>query len=282
MQANFRQITVACPICGMEKNLNIPDAIFTQKKFGTIKIQVPQMAVCPEHQFIVFVDSKGVIRGYEKIDLQMAVAPEETEKEKRGIITLRKLIQMYGLHGVFTTIHGKIFNYPTYFMINDESQDMSKILNIIGDSLVPDRYKGEPKANFVLESNYDKLKLKEKNAIVIDSHNNILNTPWEEKLKFEEELIQKALAIIDEEEQLLLLQQGIIKFIHEAEFAVSILENIREIFEDELIERISREMMAPKISHFRLSLIKQFIKQRFSPKLANKIKNKVEDFLDLL
>ena len=184
MQTNYRQITVTCPICGTEKDLNIPEAVFSQKKFGTIKIQVPQMAVCPDHQFIVFVDSKGTIRGYEKIDLQMAMPSEETEKEKRGIITLRKLIQMYGLYGVFSLIHAKIFNYPTYVMINSESENIEDLMNIIGDSILPEQYRGTAKLDFILENNYDKVKLKEKNELVIYDHKHILITPWEEQLKF--------------------------------------------------------------------------------------------------
>jgi hypothetical protein len=282
METNYRKINVTCPICGTEKDLNIPESVFSQKKFGTIKIQVPQNAVCSEHQFIVFVDSKGAIRGYEKIDLQMAIPIEETEMEKKGIITLRKLIQMYGLYGLFSLIHAKIFNYPVYIMINNESEDISDLLNIIGDSILPDQYKGTAGVDFILESDYDKVKLKEKNALVLDSHKHILNTPWDEKLKFEEDIIKKAVEIIDEEEQLLLMQQGIAKFINEAEYAKNLLENIREIYEDDLAEKISVELMTPKITHYRLNLIKQFIKQRYSPKLAAKIKNKVEEFLDLL
>ena len=282
METNYRQIRVTCPICQTEKELNIPEAVFSQKKFGTIKIQVPQNAVCPDHQFIVFVDTKGNIRGYEKIDLQMAIPTEETELEKKGVLTLRKLLQMYGSYGLFSLIHAKIFNYPVYIMINNESEDISDVLNTIGDSILPDQYKGNVGVDFILESNYDKVKLKEKNALVLDSHKNILNTPWDEKLKFEEDIIKKAIEIIDEEEQLLLMQQGIAKFINEAEYTINLLENIREIYEDELLEKISVELMTPKITHYRLSLIKQFIKQRVSPKLASKIKNKVEEFLDLL
>ncbi|MFX1337881.1 MAG: hypothetical protein ACFFDK_04675 [Promethearchaeota archaeon] len=282
MQTNYRKIAVTCPICNTEKDLNIPESVFSQKKFGTIKIQVPQMAVCPDHQFIVFVDSKGNIRGYEKIDLQMAISTEETELEKRGILTLRKLIQMYGLYGLFSLIHAKLFNYPVYIMINNESENISKVLNRIGDSILPDQYKGASGVDFILESDYDKVKIKEKDALVLDSHKHILKTPWDEKLKFEEDLIKKAVEIIDEEEQLLLMQQGIAKLIKEAEYTKNLLENIREIYEDELIEKVSKELMVPKMSHYRLSLIKQFIKQRYSPKLASKIKNKVEEFLDLL
>ena len=64
--AETKQIEVKCPDCEAQRSINIPVAVFSQKKFGTIKVQVPPGAVCEEHQFIVFVDTKGVVRGYER------------------------------------------------------------------------------------------------------------------------------------------------------------------------------------------------------------------------
>ena len=57
---------------------------------------------------------------------------------------------------------------------------------------------------------------------------------------------------------------------------------IDEPMPDDLMERLSDDLRIPKINHYRLTLIKNFIKQRYSSKLASKIKNKVEEFLDLL
>ena len=179
-------------------------------------------------------------------------------------------------------MHAKIFNYPSYIIKDEDFEPTEELLNLIANRILPEKYRGHNNIYLLEEHDYAKIKLKEKNALVLDSHKHILNTPWDEKLKFEEELIKKAVEIIDEEEQLLLMQQGIAKFISEAEYTKNLLENIREIYEDELIERISKDMMVPKVTHYRLSLIKQFIKQRYSPKLASKIKNKVEEFLDLL
>ena len=104
MGEGTRNINVECPICQATRNIQVPTAIFSQKKFGTVKIQVPPGAVCSEHQFIVFIDPKGQIRGYEKIDLMMgAPSPPETGREvEEGRITLRKLLQMYGTYGIFT------------------------------------------------------------------------------------------------------------------------------------------------------------------------------------
>lgn len=256
--------------------------IFAQKKFGTIKIQVPIGAVCPEHQFIIFVDSKGIIRGYEKIDIQMGMPAGETELEKAGVLTLRKLIQLFGLYGIFSMIHSKVFNYPVYIIVDENFEYSEKVLHAIAEMLLPERYKGDKIVHILEETNYGKIKLKEKNALLMDTNQHILQTPWDEKLKFEENILKKALDIIDEEEQLVLMQQAIETLIKEAECAKSILEDVKEIYEDDLIEQLSRDLMMPKITHYRLSLIKNFIRQRFSTKLASKIKNKVEEFLDLL
>lgn len=282
MAYKYNDIEASCPICGLSKILRVPEAVLSQKKFGTIKIQVPMGAVCSDHQFIVFVDQKGLIRGYEKIDIQMAIPTAETEAEKRGLLTLRRLIQIVGLYGVFSLIHAKLFNYPSYIITDKNFQYSAELLNSLGDQLLPENYKGNNVIKLLEETDYSKIKLKEKNALLLDTHQHILQTPWDEKLKFEEAMVKRALEIIDEEEQLILMQQNISRFIKEAAYSKTLLENVREIYEDDLMERLSKELMIPKINHFRLILIKNFIKQRFDPKLASKIKNKVEEFLDLL
>lgn len=285
MMMSYKQLEVICPICGIVKLISVPEKIFSQKEFGTIKIQVPIGAVCPDHQFIVFADTKGTVRGYEKIDLHMTMPIEKTVKEKAGILTLRVLINTFGIYGVFCLMHAKVFDYPVYILLDKDSELYSldkDLLNNVGNSLLPESYRGGEKITFIEVIDYDKIKIKDKKGLIIDSHKHILQTPWEEKLKFEEVMIKKALEIIDEEEQLKLMQQSILKLMKEMEHVKSILENVREIYEDDLIERLSKDLMIPKINHYRLNLIKNMIRNRFSPKLASKIKNKVEDFLDLL
>ena len=215
----------------------------------------------------------------------MTMPIEKTVKEKAGILTLRVLINTFGIYGVFCLMHAKIFDYPVYILLDKDSELYSldkDLLNNVGNSLLPESYRGGEKITFIEVIDYDKIKIKDKKGLIIDSHKHILQTPWEEKLKFEEVMIKKALEIIDEEEQLKLMQQSILKLMKEMEHVQSILENVREIYEDDLIERLSKDLMIPKINHYRLNLIKNMIRNRFSPKLASKIKNKVEDFLDLL
>ena len=111
---------------------------------------------------------------------------------------------------------------------------------------------------------------------------NIYQTPWTTKLKFEEEIIKRALDIIDEKEQLELMQQDITKFIDEVNCTVAILHKEKEIYEDELVENITKSLNIKKINNYRLNLIKEFIRQNISYKIVSKIKNKVEEFLSVL
>lgn len=282
MAQSFKQIEVTCPNCGEIKVIRIPEAIFIQKKFGTIKIQIPINAVCPRHQFIVFVDIKGIIRGYEKIDVQIVSLSHETESEVTRSINLRSLIRIFGVYGIFSLIHAKIFNYPSYILKEDAFEYSEDLLNAIGDNILPETYRGNKTIFLLEESDITKIKVKDKNALIMDTHQHIFQTPWTTKLKFEEEIIKRAIEIIDDEEQLKLLQQDIIKFIKEVNYAISILEVVDEIYDIDLITKVSKALSIKKISNYRLNLIKEFITQNVSRKLASKIKNRVGEFLSVI
>jgi len=282
MAETFKTLEVICPTCGVMKNINIPEAIFSQKKFGSVKIQVPINAVCPEHQFIVFVDTKGKIRGYEKIDIQMMTVPPQAETEVTGKINLRNLIKTFGVYGIFNLIHAKIFNYPTYILKDDTFEYNEDLLNRIGDNILPEGYKGSKTIYLLEEKDFNKIKVKDKDAFIMDTHQHIFQTPWTTKLRFEEEIVKRALEIIDEKEQLKLLQQDIAFFVREVSYAISILHDVDGIYEDELIDKISKALSIKKISAYRMNLIREFIRRNISKKIASKIKNRVEEFLSII
>lgn len=282
MSNTFKVLEVKCPICGIVKTINVPEAVFSQKKFGTIKIQVPINAVCPKHQFIVFVDTKGIIRGYEKIDLHMVTISPEAEREAEGRINLRNLIQTFGTYGIFSLIHAKIFNYPAYIIKDDSFEYSEEILNKAGDNILPESYRGSKTIYLLDEPDISKIKVKDKDSLIIDTHQHIFQTPWKEKLKFEEQILKRALEIIDEQEQQKLLQQDISRFISEVNYVVSILEVVDNIYEDDLIEQLSKALKIKKISTYRLNLIKEFIRRNISVKIISKIKSRVGEFLSVI
>ena len=275
----FKILEITCPTCGKVKNINIPESIFLQKKFGTIKIQVPMNAVCPEHQFIVFVDTKGVVRGYEKIDIQMVIVSPEEGEQIEGSLNLRKLIQIFGFYGIFSLIHAKIFNYPTYIIKDEKFEFSEEILNSIGDMILPESLIGSKTIHLLEDPKIDDIKMKDKDALVMDTQQHIFQTPWKKKMKFEEEIIKRALEIIDEQEQTRLMQQDISRFVNEANRATYILQEFDEIYEDELIKKLSKSLKIKKISNYHFNLIREYIARNISGNLVSKIKNRVGEFL---
>jgi len=282
MLDTFKILEITCPTCGEIKNINVPESIFSQKKFGTIKIQVPLKAVCPEHQFIVFVDTKGKVRGYEKIDIHVSSLTQEFEKETERRLSLRSLIQVFGIYGIFSILHAKIFNYPTYILKDENFEFDEDTLNSVGDIILPENIGGSKTIHLLENSDIKQLKIKDKDALIMDTQQHIFQTPWDTKLKFEEGIVKRALDIIDEQEQLKLLQQDIARLINEANFVIALLENVKEIFVDDLIGQISKEFKIGKINNYRLNLIKEYIRRNISRKLVLKIKSRVGEFLSII
>jgi len=282
MAESYKVLRVVCPTCQKVKNVNIPETIFSQKKFGTIKIQIPINAVCPEHQFIVFVDTKGIIRGYEKIDIQMSTISPEIDSDTGGRINLRNLIQIFGIYGIFSLIHAKIFNYPAYIIKGDNFEYNEALLNSVGDNILPETYRGNKTINIIEDPDINKIKVKDKNALILDTAQHIFQTPWTSKLKFEEQIIKRSLEIIDEEEQLKLLQQDITQLMNEVHYTISILDTVDQIYEDELVDKVSKALNIKKLSNYRLNLIKEFIRRNISKKKVTKIKSRVGEFLSVI
>lgn len=273
MSDRYKKVNVTCPICKKSNSLDIPSIVFSQKKIGTIKIQIPKGVVCPDHQFIIFFDSEGKVRGYEKIDISMTMPQKKKdETEIMEELTLKKMISIFGTYEFYSLVHAKIFNYPVFIVIGEDFKYSSNFLNKIGNSILPERYTGGRTLHLYKESDYDSIEITTKDGLLLDINKQILQIPWEQKLKFEENIVNKALEIIDEKEQTFVFQQIVSDFCKEAECALDILESRNDISKKELIKEISKRLFKKKISNYRFNLIVEFINQRFSPKFTEKIR----------
>jgi hypothetical protein len=277
-----KELELTCPICQKQKKIKVPAQVFEQKKFGSVKIQVPPGAVCPDHQFIVFLDSKGIVRGYEKIDILMEKTKEEEKEIPGQELRLRQIINYFGLYGTFSLLHAKLFNYPAYIMRKDGDVVTNETLNAFFENLIPKSYDSTNKIQIVEEFDIKNIKLKEKDALLIGPNNNILQTPWKENLDFEEEIIKKAIEILDQKEQIMLIKQDLNNFLKEVEHTEVLLKDFDEIYESDLIEKITKDLKIAKMSKSRFGLIKDFIRRNISADLVKKIKNKVQEFLNFL
>jgi len=281
MSSSLKKFEVSCPRCGVKREISVPESLFFNKKFGTVKIKVPQGAVCKEHNFIVFISTKGNIVGYDIIDASVSL----DQKDKLPIdlisLTLDELIDAFGFDCVAGFIHAKLFDYNARIIRNEESSLNIEQLNELFDSLIPVKYRN---SNVIIDEEFDSIvfpnlnyyyammKKQHTNAFLINNRKLVIQVPWQSHIDFEKSILSNALGKKDKTEQLKYLALYINQFISDIEFTMSLLENAQVITEKELIKKLKEKLIVSTINRNRIVLIKEFISRRISNDLGKKIK----------
>lgn len=283
MESNTKKFEVSCPKCGVGKEINLPISLFSSETFKTIKIKVPQGAVCDTHNFIVFITTKGKVVGYDIIDASISLEQkaEEPVVEKYSGLSIEDLINIFGFNCVAGFLHAKLFDYPSFIIRNEESDVNLDDLNLLYDNIIPLRFKNDNAIQDIefdsyVFSNadyfYNMVKLKEKNAFLINNRRLVIQVPWNTSIEFEKTILGNSLGKKDKTEQLKYLSHYINQFISDIETTEAILENIKEISEKELLKKLKEVLITRTITKDRVTLIKEFLERRISPAIRNKIK----------
>ncbi len=279
--ASLKQFDVTCPKCGIGRIISVPDSLFFQKKFGTVKIKVPQGAVCKDHNFIVFISTKGQIIGYDIIDASVSLDQKEKLPENLSDLTLDEVIDAFGFNCVAGFLHTKLFDYPSFIIRNDDSALDIDQLNDLFDKLIPLKYRN---SNAIVDEEFDSyefpnpkyyyttFKREHTDAFLINNRKLVIQVPWRIQIDFEKSILNNALGKKDKSEQLKYLAQYINQFIGDVEFTQNLLENVRNISEKELIKKLKEKLIVSTINKNRILSIKEFITRRISKELGSKIK----------
>ena len=279
--AKLKQFEVSCPKCGIGKEISVPSSLFLQKKFGTVKIKVPRGAVCNDHNFIVFISTKGQIVGYDIIDASVSSDQNEKLPGDLKYLTLDELIDAFGLNCVAGLIHAKLFGYPSFIVRNEEFALDIEQLNGLFDKLMPPKYRNpnainDEKFDSYVFSNpdtyYSTIKKEHTDAFLINNRKLVIQVPWQIQNDFEKSIIHNALGK-NKREQLKYLAQYINQFISDVEITYNLLENVKSIKEKELLKKLKEKLILSTIDKSRISLIKEFINRRISKEEGSKIKN---------
>jgi hypothetical protein len=282
MSSSLKGFLISCPKCGTEKQINVPESLFFDKKFGTVKIKVPQGAVCKDHNFIVFISTKGQIVGYDVIDT--SVSSDQGGNLSKEIINLSldELIDAFGFNCVAGLIHAKLFDYPSFVVRSEEFKINIDQLDEMFDKLIPPQYRNDNAIKDVVFDTYvftnedyfyTAFKNNNTNAFLINNRKLVIQKPWKTTCDFEKSILDNALGRNDKSEQIKYLTQYILQFIKDVEFTKTLLENSKNISEKDLMKQLKSKLIVSTINKKRVSIIKEFIKQRFSPELSTKIKN---------
>ena len=279
--ARLKQFDVTCPKCGSGKIISVPDSLFVQKKFGTVKIKVPQGAVCKDHNFIVFISTKGQIIGYDIIDASVSLDQKEKLPENLSDLTLDEVIDAFGFNCVAGFLHAKLFDYPSYVIRNDEFALDIEQFNDLFDRLIPPNYRN---SNAIKDDEFDSyvfpnpnyyytaFKREHSDAFLINNRKLVIQVPWRIQIDFEKSILTNALGKTDKSEQLKYLAQYVNQFISDVEFTQKVLENVKNINKKELIKKLREKLILSTINKNRILSIKEFITRRISKEVGNKIK----------
>jgi hypothetical protein len=287
MQVQSRLIEIACPNCGSEKAVNIPETLFSEKKFGHVKIEVPQGAVCQDHVFFVLLDIKGRILGYQTVDLSLsspveAIPKEEIREVEDKVSNLKRFIMMLGFRCFAGLIHAKLFNYQPVLIIKKGFQiDLDEINNFL-DDIVPEMYKNKRVLKtidynpntFPLATYFYALVINQrKTAFLLNPQKHIIQMPWQTGLDFEKGIIASALQKQDQNEHLKYMSFYITKFLEDVDKTLIIIEPVKKISKKDLVKKLKEIAITSTVTKSYITIIKEFINRRISPQIAKKIQD---------
>lgn len=283
MEQAVKELEIACPACGTIKSLRIPLKVFSQKKYGFIKIQVPQGAVC-EDRFMILADPNGKILGYETIDMFISkIKPEDEVKvEQPKGTSIKDLIREFGFNCLAGIIHASLFGYPTFILAKMNETVNVNPLNEMIDELIPEKYLNShaiekieydpeiyPNPGFYYALVADQQKF----DFLINSYKHVIQDPFETDIKYEQVILRNALKEKNENGiQFKTVADFILRFIRDVEFAVSIISASDKISEKDLMKEMNDRLTLSSINKTRMRYIKEFIKRRISAELISKIK----------
>lgn len=282
MQVQYKSIHVTCPRCGAEKSVPVPITLFSEKKLGHVKIQVPKGAVCQDHVFIVFLDVQGRIIGYETVDLSiLSLADIKTRKDGKTI-SLKEFIDIMGFQCFAGLIHAKLFNYPLYIIVRNEFKVNLDVINNVLDDLMPEMYKNTRSLKtFKYDEDiyplvtyfYALVKNMRKTAFLMNNRKHIVQIPWKTGLELEQSIINSALSKDDKNEQLKFIAFYISKFLEDVEKTLIIVKSVKKMSKKDLVKKLKEIAITSTVSKNYISFIKEFVHRRISPELAKKIQD---------
>ena len=252
-------IEVECPTCRKLKNIGVPKYLFDNKKTGTLKVQI-HAGICCDHGFIAFVAKNGKIRGYESIDMAIDISKigESTQHEK---LVIRELLKKYGDYALTSCLHSVLLNIPICFLRKKTDKSRTAEISNLLNEVLPDSYKENLiQISTIWDVDYRKAKIED--ALVISPEGLIANAPWNDiSLTYESTVLSKALEILDDNSQTLVVQQEFLESFKHAEFITELILE-KDIFEEDLITQFKAQFHKTP-SEIYLKLLKQMVKHRF-------------------
>lgn len=267
---------IICPTCQTSKNIEIPKRLFETEAWGMIKINI-QKGFCCDHPFLAYFNKKGENAGYEKLDIIFDLKKSEEELEQ---FHLKDLLKQYGENNSCLIIHAMILNTPIiflhkkYFRENKYIRETYKkdVFNFIQLKQFLLKFVEKTLSMITLEFDTDYKMHPRMDALIISPTKEIERLPWVSiPTDFELGIIQKALDVMDENVQHLVIQDEMEKIVQKTEVFNKLLDKWAAIYEEDIRKQLN-EAFETELDDYSYQLLVQILEIRFKADMS-KIKN---------
>jgi hypothetical protein len=287
MLVETRAVTVSCPVCKKELEIELPTFLVKEAQDNILKVQIPQDKCCPLHSFMVFIDKNYKVRGYQHADLEFNLkASKSTTSLPPGIadneilsFDVHELISTVGIDIAAMILRAILINKPVLFLntfdLNDRASKAIKFLHDMeSDDLV------------ITTDTIDQKKLNDKGIeksnpfVYAILYRAILRSPFSEKTRtaLETMLLKETADIPDRQGQVAFLRHELVKISRIVNELASKLKAMPQIYEEDLPDFLQKSWNY-KVNGKQVAGIKEIIAARHGEKVAGKIKSKSVEYL---
>ncbi|MEX2685074.1 MAG: hypothetical protein Q6373_026100 [Candidatus Sigynarchaeota archaeon] len=287
MYVETKKVTVSCPVCKKEVDIELPTTLVKEAPDGILKIQVPIEKGCPSHSFMVFIDKNFKVRGYQQADLEFNLKPSRAafsplpaaaESEIQSF-NVNDLINTVGVEIAAMMLRTILVKKPVLFMntydLNNRAEKAVKLFqDMESDDLI------------ITADIIDQKRLNDKNIersnpfVYAILYRAILRSPFPGKIKtaLETTLLEETSEIPDRQGQIAFLRRELVKISLIIDELASKLKVMTQIYEEDLPEFLQKNWNY-KATGKQVIGLKEILAARHGEKIAAKIKSKSVEYL---
>ncbi len=251
-----KKVHVVCPICRARADIPVPTYIFHRNENGIANIQIQTNDVC-EHQFLIAIDQNFNVRGTEKIDFAVAVAPQRGNVTE---LTFGDVLSRFKSYATTCLLHALIFDYPIQIVTSLADQPtLYQQLQSLFTSILPAPWQGRVEITQISKKDFQNLSKTQVDTLVVDTKGIVIHTPWaNEKMVFEDNLLAIATATSAPEAQLSVVKQSIQNLHAFTQAAADIVRGKDLVYDNEIERFIDSKAPIKKTTGFLQYLLKLF------------------------
>lgn len=286
MTVEVKELRVLCPLCKKEAKIEVPIFLVNEAQDGVLKVSIPRGACCDEHSFMVYIDKKFRVRGYQNADIEFRNGPTISKTKKAIDAKKERELKDFRIQDI-TSILGMdisslilrtilvekpVLFLETFDLYNRVDKTVAFLSDMESDDLQITSQKLQPE-------DLKNLKRKKINAfIAAPLYKAIIRSPfWEEtNTRFESNLLNETMEIPDRDGQIIFLRKELIKITRVIEEFVKMLKDVDKMYEED-IPGITQKKFNYKLDGKNIDVIREVIAFKHDANLASKIINKSLD-----